>query len=668
MWVKIKSFVFDKAKDAAKDKAVQKATGSDVNVFSAIGYFKLMMFVVPITAIILVFLTCFLLADKAIANIYILQAVDPDFNNSGYNDYCEEDYEGNYDFEEYVKITDNAKADPNVKKALENSKFTSIDAFNEYLREKVDIAGYGTRAGVVAAGVMLSGEYSKYTGKRFNYFRSSQGHPYNNYHSDGISSNPLYTDCSNFAWWSLYSGGFKIPDGSTTKSGGKGWAQTGIQYSWASNNGMLKELTATNGKPGDFIIFRKEGERRGHIALIVGTFENGYYLAESQGAGMTNTPPYGLGVRITKRSYDKGKESIIGYKKGYKIRLIDMTEYYNNQDNVRTNAERQSKKGTSNCVKSGQILLIAGHSYEPYCKQADEECRPTAASGYNEPDETRSLVKLIKSSLEKLHVNVDIANELFSPNDSTMNSSFFVESSLNTDKFRKIDWSKYTYVLEVHFNGGGGEGPLLVKTSAGYSTLADAGIINAVVKNTGKKQLNDIIRPLNDASYFQSLNIPITYLETEFYDNKAAMDEYSAVKSQIASDIAKVISEKYGNVGVSGSKSDVVRRAKAEIGKPYVWAAVGPDGYDCSGLVSYALTGQHKRLGTTLTFWNWKETKNPQPGDVAVFDDGNGNGHTGIYIGKDENGVPQMVHAPQEGENVKIGPVQSGMKYVVYKG
>ena len=32
-----------------------------------------------------------------------------------------------------------------------------------------------------------------------------------------------------------------------------------------------------------------------------------------------------------------------------------------------------------------------------------------------------------------------------------------------------------------------------------------------------------------------------------------------------------------------------------EIGKPYIWAACGPEGFDCSGLVSYCLSGSIRR-------------------------------------------------------------------------
>lgn len=105
----------------------------------------------------------------------------------------------------------------------------------------------------------------------------------------------------------------------------------------------------------------------------------------------------------------------------------------------------------------------------------------------------------------------------------------------------------------------------------------------------------------------------------------------------------------------------IVDRALAQLGANYVWGGVGGSdgGYDCSGFVSYALTGQNTRLGTTATFNTWNEVSDPQPGDVVVIHQTNGSQHTGIYIG---NG--QMVHASDSKTGVIVSDVQKGMKYV----
>lgn len=106
--------------------------------------------------------------------------------------------------------------------------------------------------------------------------------------------------------------------------------------------------------------------------------------------------------------------------------------------------------------------------------------------------------------------------------------------------------------------------------------------------------------------------------------------------------------------GTNANGGSIVSRAYSQLGKPYVWGACGPNSFDCSGFVSYCLTGSYSRLGTTLTFMGWTRVTNPQPGDVVTTAT-----HCGIYIG---NG--QMIHAPHTGDVVKVGPVQSGMIYV----
>ena len=106
----------------------------------------------------------------------------------------------------------------------------------------------------------------------------------------------------------------------------------------------------------------------------------------------------------------------------------------------------------------------------------------------------------------------------------------------------------------------------------------------------------------------------------------------------------------------SVSGNSVVNRAYSQLGKPYQRGAAGPNSFDCSGLVSYCLTGSYSRLGTTGTFMGWTRVSSPQPGDICV-----NSHHCGIYIGGG-----QMIHAPRTGDVVKVSSVHSGMIYVRY--
>ncbi|MEU3849839.1 NlpC/P60 family protein [Streptomyces sp. NPDC029554] len=89
---------------------------------------------------------------------------------------------------------------------------------------------------------------------------------------------------------------------------------------------------------------------------------------------------------------------------------------------------------------------------------------------------------------------------------------------------------------------------------------------------------------------------------------------------------------------------------RAQIGKPYVWGAVGPGSYDCSGLTQAAW----KAAGVTLPRTTYDQVDagttvslaDAQPGDLVFFYDDIT--HVGIYIG---NGM--MIHAPKPGTYVR---------------
>lgn len=91
-----------------------------------------------------------------------------------------------------------------------------------------------------------------------------------------------------------------------------------------------------------------------------------------------------------------------------------------------------------------------------------------------------------------------------------------------------------------------------------------------------------------------------------------------------------------------------VQFALAQLGKPYVLGATGPDTFDCSGLTQQAMKAAGISISrTTYTQINDGEPVigDPQRGDL-VFPDA---GHVVIALGGD-----QCVHAPQSGDVVKI--------------
>lgn len=83
-------------------------------------------------------------------------------------------------------------------------------------------------------------------------------------------------------------------------------------------------------------------------------------------------------------------------------------------------------------------------------------------------------------------------------------------------------------------------------------------------------------------------------------------------------------------------------------GKPYVWGAEGPDAFDCSGLVKYAL---EKSFGKSFPHYSGDQyamsrpVRDPQMGDLVFFGPG-GRNHVGVYAG---NGKVWSAMSPSSG-------------------
>lgn len=108
---------------------------------------------------------------------------------------------------------------------------------------------------------------------------------------------------------------------------------------------------------------------------------------------------------------------------------------------------------------------------------------------------------------------------------------------------------------------------------------------------------------------------------------------------------------------VTKKRNAIVKLAKKEIGKPYVWGATGPSAFDCSGLTSYVYKNAANKILPRTTYGQITlgkavpvSTKTLKKGDLLFWS----NYHVAIYIG---NG--KFVHAPAPGQNVKMQTLAS---------
>jgi cell wall-associated NlpC family hydrolase len=111
-------------------------------------------------------------------------------------------------------------------------------------------------------------------------------------------------------------------------------------------------------------------------------------------------------------------------------------------------------------------------------------------------------------------------------------------------------------------------------------------------------------------------------------------------------------------VAASGTGAAVVAAAAAQSGKPYVYAASGPNAFDCSGLTMFVFAqfgvklphnaDAQKSYGTPVS------AADAAPGDLIIFLDGGYGYHAGIYAG---GGM--MYDAPNSGSTVGLHQIYS---------
>ncbi len=109
-----------------------------------------------------------------------------------------------------------------------------------------------------------------------------------------------------------------------------------------------------------------------------------------------------------------------------------------------------------------------------------------------------------------------------------------------------------------------------------------------------------------------------------------------------------------GALAPSARAAAAVAAVRSALGKPYMWGASGPHGFDCSGLMqwSYAQAGIGLPRTSQAQQFAGRQVALSEalPGDLVVYR--SDASHVGMYVG---NG--QVVHAPYPGAPVRYDPV-----------
>ncbi|CEN93087.1 C40 family peptidase [Paraclostridium sordellii] len=217
----------------------------------------------------------------------------------------------------------------------------------------------------------------------------------------------------------------------------------------------------------------------------------------------------------------------------------------------------------------------------------------------------------------------------------------------------QVGWVSGQYVSLSGDAGNSGNGGSTETPSTGKKATVTASALNV---RSGPSTSNGVI-----GTVYKGNTVEILENSNGWSKIKTSSGQVGWASSQYLSTSGD--SSNNGNSGnTSGGETTnpnkaqaIINLAKAQLGKPYVWGAEGPNAFDCSGL-TYYVYGQNgvslprtareqSNVGTTIS------QSQLQPGDL-IFSSTDGSGrvtHVGIYIG---NG--QMIHAPQEGDVVKV--------------
>ena len=159
-------------------------------------------------------------------------------------------------------------------------------------------------------------------------------------------------------------------------------------------------------------------------------------------------------------------------------------------------------------------------------------------------------------------------------------------------------------------------------------------------------------------------------IQTQLAARKASIGKLLASKqatlnSLTAAQQAQVAAATVGSAGTTQAvytgptttqADKAVAFAYAQLGKPYVWGATGPDSYDCSGLVQAAWAAAGVSI-PRVTYDQWAalphiSASSLQPGDLLFYD---GEGHVAMYVGNN-----YIIDAPQTGLDVEKIPMTTG--------
>lgn len=338
-----------------------------------------------------------------------------------------------------------------------------------------------------------------------------------------------------------------------------------------------------------------------------------------------------------------------------------------NTDNIQLNSDSDNSEGEGAEDNAHTFNIVnSEHDNESNDDKEANEAENFVAHIYVSNDRTTTTIVVkdkdttVEKALSKHGFNADTvrtatgdtvkADDTFSNGDTL---SLFANHA--TTKEREIELEPSTKVIkddtmlvgerEVISEGKKGKG---IKTSViTTNTALDKGKnTKADIAGKHKNELETIDENLTITEAPEKKVVKIGTLEVD--ENGVLIEADTGVDTVDSAGNRRQLSTSMGAVGdghfntyssseisklQAKTQNEAVRLAYAQLGKPYVWGAVGPDSFDCSGLIywiyrtnlGYNIPRIAGDQGAYATPVRWEDAK---PGDIFYL----GNQHVGMIV------------------------------------
>ena len=271
----------------------------------------------------------------------------------------------------------------------------------------------------------------------------------------------------------------------------------------------------------------------------------------------------------------------------------------------------------------------------------------------NQKEAAQNELNSLQSDLDTIVTKLaDLEDQLIAKGEEIIQIKADLEAA---EEKRQEQYDAMKLRIKYMYEAGTGSATMeKVMTSGDISSMLTQAEYSQQVHDYDREQLQEYANTVQEIEDLQAKSeqelADLEDLESEYQQQEENLNSMISSKSDEVSNLDGMLQEAARKIQEEKDRQEAEAERQRQLEEQRRQQA------DCSGLVSYALTGSYSRLGTTYTFMGWTRVSNPQPGDVCTSWT-----HCGIYIG---NG--QMIHAPHTGAQITIGSVPSNMIYVRY--